>query len=125
MRPDDSQIDDVKQRLARTRWPDPETVGHCLAGPVVKAVGEPVDVLGSVRGWLACTGMLDAICLYWFTNITTALGAMQPEGLVGIHLNTQYAFPAQIRLPEIIRTARRAPCIDWLNQWFDPPRSPV
>src|SRR6202522_3327195 len=24
------------------------------------------------------------------------LGAMQPEGLLGIHLNTQYAFPAQI-----------------------------
>jgi epoxide hydrolase len=23
----DSEIDDVKQRLARTRWPDPETVG--------------------------------------------------------------------------------------------------
>jgi hypothetical protein len=23
----DSEIDDMKQRLARTRWPDPETVG--------------------------------------------------------------------------------------------------
>ena len=32
----------------------------------------------------------------WGAVVTTALGAMQPEGLVGIHLNTQYAFPAQI-----------------------------
>ena len=32
----------------------------------------------------------------WGAVVTTALGAMQPEGLLGIHLNTQYAFPAQI-----------------------------
>ncbi|MBP0456861.1 epoxide hydrolase family protein [Streptomyces montanisoli] len=32
----------------------------------------------------------------WGGVVTTALGAMQPEGLLGIHLNTQYAFPAQI-----------------------------
>ncbi|MEO7123422.1 MAG: epoxide hydrolase family protein [Lacisediminihabitans sp.] len=32
----------------------------------------------------------------WGSVVTTALGAMQPEGLLGIHLNTQYAFPAQI-----------------------------
>jgi epoxide hydrolase len=32
----------------------------------------------------------------WGAVVTTALGAMQPEGLAGIHLNTQYAFPAQI-----------------------------
>jgi len=34
----------------------------------------------------------------WGSVVTTALGAMQPEGLLGIHLNTQYALPAQ--LPE-------------------------
>jgi hypothetical protein len=28
----DSEIDDVKQRLARTRWPDPETVGDWSQG---------------------------------------------------------------------------------------------
>ena len=32
----------------------------------------------------------------WGAVVTTALGAMQPEGLLGIHLNTQYAFPAQL-----------------------------
>ncbi|HEY0260363.1 MAG TPA: epoxide hydrolase [Lacisediminihabitans sp.] len=32
----------------------------------------------------------------WGSVVTTALGAMQPEGLVGIHLNTQYALPAEI-----------------------------
>jgi pimeloyl-ACP methyl ester carboxylesterase len=32
----------------------------------------------------------------WGAVVTTALGAMRPEGLLGIHLNTQYAFPAQV-----------------------------
>jgi pimeloyl-ACP methyl ester carboxylesterase len=32
----------------------------------------------------------------WGAVVTTALGAMRPEGLLGIHLNTQFAFPAQI-----------------------------
>ncbi len=32
----------------------------------------------------------------WGSVVTTALGARRPEGLLGIHLNTQYAFPAEI-----------------------------
>lgn len=32
----------------------------------------------------------------WGAVVTTALGALRPAGLLGIHLNTQYAFPAQI-----------------------------
>jgi len=32
----------------------------------------------------------------WGAVVTTALGAMQPEGLLGIHLNTQYVFPAEL-----------------------------
>jgi len=32
----------------------------------------------------------------WGSVVTTALGAVRPEGLLGIHLNTPYAFPAQI-----------------------------
>ena len=32
----------------------------------------------------------------WGAVVTTALGAMQPEGLLGIYLNTQYVFPAEI-----------------------------
>jgi pimeloyl-ACP methyl ester carboxylesterase len=32
----------------------------------------------------------------WGSVVATALGAMRPEGLLGIHLNTQYVLPAQI-----------------------------
>lgn len=32
----------------------------------------------------------------WGAAVTTALGAMQPDGLLGVHLNTPYAFPTQI-----------------------------
>jgi pimeloyl-ACP methyl ester carboxylesterase len=42
----------------------------------------------------------------WGAIVTTALGAVQPEGLLGIHLNTQYAFPAQI--PETLSPEERA-----------------
>jgi pimeloyl-ACP methyl ester carboxylesterase len=41
----------------------------------------------------------------WGAVVTTALGAMQPEGLLGIHLNTQYAFPMQI--PDILSPEQR------------------
>jgi epoxide hydrolase len=32
----------------------------------------------------------------WGSVVTTALGVARPEGLLGIHLNSPYAFPAQI-----------------------------
>jgi pimeloyl-ACP methyl ester carboxylesterase len=32
----------------------------------------------------------------WGSAVTTTLGAMQPAGLLGIHLNSQYAFPVHI-----------------------------
>ena len=41
----------------------------------------------------------------WGAVVTTALGAMRPAGLLGIHLNTQYAFPAQI--PETLTPEER------------------
>ncbi|WP_037361760.1 epoxide hydrolase family protein [Amycolatopsis orientalis] len=41
----------------------------------------------------------------WGSVVTTALGAMRPEGLLGIHLNTPYAFPAQI--PETLSPDER------------------
>src|SRR5487761_587010 len=177
----DSEIDDVKQRLARTRWPDPETVGDWSQGvrvenarsladywergydwrrfeselnrfpqflteidgldihfihvrsknpsamPLILTHGWP----GSIVEFLKLIGPLtdpvsfggDAADSFdvvvpslpgfgfsgkptdtrwaaqggdWGAVVTTALGAMQPEGLLGIHLNTQYAFPAQI-----------------------------
>ncbi|MGW3312990.1 epoxide hydrolase family protein [Streptomyces sp. NPDC001073] len=41
----------------------------------------------------------------WGGVVTTDLGVMRPEGLVGIHLNTQYAFPAQ--MPENLSPEQR------------------
>lgn len=41
----------------------------------------------------------------WGAVVTTALGAMRPEGLLGVHLNTQYAFPA--RIPDTLSPEQR------------------
>ncbi len=41
----------------------------------------------------------------WGSVVTSALGAMQPEGLLGIHLNSPYSFPAQI--PDTLSTEER------------------
>ncbi|QMU71780.1 epoxide hydrolase family protein [Streptacidiphilus sp. P02-A3a] len=41
----------------------------------------------------------------WGGAVTTALGAVQPEGLVGIHLNTPLAFPA--RIPDTLSAEQR------------------
>lgn len=43
----------------------------------------------------------------WGSVVTTALGALRPEGLLGIHLNTPYAFPAEIPA-ELTPAERRA-----------------
>jgi pimeloyl-ACP methyl ester carboxylesterase len=198
----ESEIEDVKQRLARTRWPDPETVGdwsqgvrvenarslveywergydwrrfesalnrhpqfrteidgldihfihvrsknpdampliltHGWPGSVVeflKLIGpltDPVSFGGDAadsfdvvipslpgfgfsqkptdtgwnvsriaRAWVELMRRLGypgwaAQGGDWGAVVTTALGAMRPEGLLGIHLNTQFAFPAEI-----------------------------
>lgn len=41
----------------------------------------------------------------WGAAVTTALGAARPEGLLGIHLNTPYAFPA--RIPDTLSPEER------------------
>jgi pimeloyl-ACP methyl ester carboxylesterase len=41
----------------------------------------------------------------WGSVVTSALGAMRPDGLLGLHLNTQYAFPA--RIPETLSPEER------------------
>ncbi|MEA5360915.1 epoxide hydrolase [Amycolatopsis sp., V23-08] len=207
----DAEIDDLKQRLARTRWPDPETVGdwsqgvrvenarslvgywkdgydwrrfesglnrfpqflteidgldihfihvrspHPHAMPLILTHGWP----GSIVEFLKLIGPLTDPVSYggdaadafdvvvpslpgfgfsqkpretgwtveriagawaelmkrldysqwaaqggdWGAVVTTALGAMQPEGLLGIHLNTQYAFPA--RIPDTLSPEQR------------------
>ncbi|MBE7192218.1 MAG: epoxide hydrolase [Gordonia polyisoprenivorans] len=207
----DAEIDDVKHRLARTRWPDPETVGDWSQGvrlenarslvdhwehrydwqrleaelnrlphflteidgldihfihvrstvanamPLILTHGWP----GSIMDFLAMIGPLtdpesfggnaaDAFDVVipslpgfgfsgkpsttgwnvsrianawaelmkrldytewtaqggdWGAVVTTELGAMAPTGLLGIHLNTQYAFPTTI--PEILSPDER------------------
>ena len=198
----DAEIDDLKQRLARTRWPDPETVGDWSQGVRIENARSLVDYWehrydwrrleselnrfpqflttidgldihfihvrsknpdamplilthgwpGSIAEFLKLIGPLtdpvafggDAADSFdvvipslpgfgfsqkptepgwnvsriasawaelmkrlgytrwaaqggdWGAVVTTALAATEPEGLLGIHLNTQYAFPAQI-----------------------------
>ncbi|MDY0908522.1 epoxide hydrolase [Microbacterium sp. CFBP9034] len=41
----------------------------------------------------------------WGAAVTTTLGAMRPDGLLGIHLNTPYAFPA--RIPDVLTPGER------------------
>lgn len=53
----------------------------------------------------------------WGGVITTALGVLRPEGLVGIHLNTPYAFPASI--PEELSPAERQ-AVEGLAQYTGP-----
>lgn len=43
----------------------------------------------------------------WGAAVTTALGALRPEGLLGIHLTTPFAFPAQLPA-ELSADERRA-----------------
>ena len=52
----DSEIGDVKQRLARTRWPDPETAGDWSQGVRVENARSLAGVLGA-RLRLAALGV--------------------------------------------------------------------
>ncbi|MEU1590736.1 epoxide hydrolase family protein [Micromonospora sp. NPDC005710] len=198
----DAEIDDLKQRLARTRWPDPETVGDWSQGvrlenarslvdywqrsydwrrveselnrlpqflttidgldihfihvrsknphamPLILTHGWPSSIVDFLKligpltdpvsfggdaadsfdvvvpslpgfgfsqkptqtGWTvpriasAWVELMERLGYPrwaahggdWGAVVTTALGAMQPEGLLGIHLSTQFAFPAQM-----------------------------
>jgi pimeloyl-ACP methyl ester carboxylesterase len=207
----ESEIDDVKQRLARTRWPDPETVGDWSQGVRVENARALVDYWergydwrrltselnrfphflteidgldihfihvrsknphamplilthgwpGSILDFLNLIGPLTDPVSYggnaadsfdvvvpslpgfgfsqkptqtgwtvsriasawaelmkrlgymrwaaqggdWGAVVTTELGATRPEGLAGIHLTTQYAFPAQ--MPDTLTPQQR------------------
>jgi pimeloyl-ACP methyl ester carboxylesterase len=207
----DSEIDDLKQRLARTRWPDPETVADWSQGvrvgnartlihhwardydwrrveselnrfpqyltdidgldihflhvrsknpdalPLILTHGWPGSIIDFRRligpltdpvafggdaadsfdvvipslpgfgfsqkptetGWTAAR-IADAWVELmtrlgyrrwaahggdWGAVVTTALGARQPEGLLGIHLSSQYAFPE--RIPDTLTPEQR------------------
>ena len=64
---------------------------------IAKAWAELMSRLG-YRAWSAHGGD-------WGAAVTTALGAMHPEGLLGIHLNTPYAFPD--RIPDMLTSDER------------------
>lgn len=64
---------------------------------IARAWAELMNRLG-YRRWAAHGGD-------WGALVTTALGAMEPAGLAGIHLNTPYAFPTQI--PDVLSDAER------------------
>ncbi|WP_430378818.1 epoxide hydrolase family protein [Streptomyces sp. B1-3] len=76
------------EKPAETGW---------TASRIARAWAELMKRLGYTR-WAAQGGD-------WGGVVTTDLAAMQPEGLVGIHLNTQYAFPAQ--MPEELSPEQR------------------
>ncbi|MEU6853234.1 epoxide hydrolase family protein [Actinacidiphila alni] len=76
------------QKPTRTGWDVPR---------IAKAWVELMKRLGYTK-WAAQGGD-------WGAVVTTALGAMRPEGLLGIHLNTQYAFPA--RIPDALSPEER------------------
>jgi pimeloyl-ACP methyl ester carboxylesterase len=67
------------QKPTQTGWTVPR---------IARAWAELMKRLGYTR-WAAHGGD-------WGAVVTTALGAMQPEGLLGIHLTTPFAFPAEI-----------------------------
>lgn len=59
------------------------------------------DVTRTAAAWVELMGRLGyehwaAQGGDWGAVVTTTLGAMEPRGLLGIHLNTQYVFPAPI-----------------------------
>jgi len=64
---------------------------------IARAWAELMTDLGYTR-WAAHGGD-------WGAVVTSALGAMKPEGLLGIHLNSQYAFPNVI--PEALSPEER------------------
>ena len=51
----------------------------------------------------------------WGTDITTTLGAMRPQGLIGIHLNWQFVFPEKI--PEQLSPDEQR-AVDGMNKFF-------
>ncbi|MCS5717770.1 epoxide hydrolase [Herbiconiux sp. CPCC 205763] len=53
----------------------------------------------------------------WGAAVTTTLGALRPEGLLGIHLNTPYAFPE--RIPETLTPEERR-AVDGLALYAGP-----
>ncbi|MEU4471063.1 epoxide hydrolase family protein [Micromonospora sp. NPDC023888] len=74
----------------------PATTGWTVPR-IASAWAELMKRLG-YTGWAAQGGD-------WGAAVTTALGAMRPEGLLGIHLNTQFAFPD--RIPDTLSPEQR------------------
>src|SRR6187402_10671 len=54
-------IDDLRQRIAHTRWPDMETVGDASQGPQLANVRELVDYWGNGYDWRGAEAKLNAL----------------------------------------------------------------
>ncbi|HMG26192.1 MAG TPA: epoxide hydrolase [Acidimicrobiia bacterium] len=64
----DSEIDDLKQRLARTRWPNPETVPDWSQGVRLENAKSLINYWERQYDWRRFESELNAISLYWYTN---------------------------------------------------------
>lgn len=56
-----AELDDLHDRLTRTRWPDPETVPDTSQGPRLQKVQALVDHWRDVYDWRRCEAMLNAV----------------------------------------------------------------
>lgn len=55
------EIDDLRRRIAATRWPDTETVGDASQGPQLANVRELVDYWGSDYDWRKAEAQLNSL----------------------------------------------------------------
>ncbi|CAH0498222.1 hypothetical protein NVSP9465_03302 [Novosphingobium sp. CECT 9465] len=82
-----SELDDLRQRLQRTRWPEPEATGDWSQGARLTKVQALCDYWGKHYDWRRCEARLNALG-QWRTEI---------DG-VGIHFCTSaHPIPAQCR----------------------------
>ena len=60
----DAELEDLRQRLARTRWPDPETVDDTRQGPPLAKVRALVDRWLNGYDWRRCEATLNGFGQY-------------------------------------------------------------
>lgn len=60
----ESELDDLRQRLARTRWPEPETVDGWAQGAPLAAVQDLCDYWLRHYDWRRCEAMLNGFGLF-------------------------------------------------------------
>jgi pimeloyl-ACP methyl ester carboxylesterase len=123
-------LDDLKQRLKQTRWPERETVGDWSQGvPLAKlqALAPSLPGFGfsdkpTERGWnaeriaKAWSELMRRLGYTryvaqggdWGSLVTTTLAQQRPAGLAGIHLNMPFVFPDPIPTTGLSAAEQRA-----------------